>query len=62
MRVADPTRGKGKRGGLRTLFLDLPEKEKTYLLYLYGKDESEDISPNEKKAILSLVKILKGVS
>ncbi len=28
MRLADPGRGKGKRGGLRIFFLDLPDKER----------------------------------
>ena len=37
----DPSRQKGKRGGLRVLYLDLPDRERTYLLYLYGKNEAE---------------------
>jgi hypothetical protein len=60
LRAADPQRGKGKRGGLRTLFLDLPNREITYLIYLYNKDESEDLTSNEKKQIRELVIILKG--
>lgn len=60
MRVGDPRRGKGKRGGLRVLFLDLPHRGVTYLLYLYGKDEAEDISAAQKKQIAALVRIIKG--
>lgn len=59
MRVADYSRGKGKRGGLRVLYLDLPAKETTYLLFVYGKDESDDLNPNQKKAVRSLVGQLK---
>ena len=59
-RVSDPLRGKGKRGGLRVLYLDLPGLEKTILIYLYGKDEAEDLSAEQKKLIKSLVKIVKG--
>ncbi len=33
-RMTDISRGKGKRGGLRIIYLDLPEREITYLLYL----------------------------
>ena len=61
MRAPDPSRGKGKRGGLRVLYLDLPDQEITYLIYLYGKDEAEDLTGDEKKQFKELVKVLKGV-
>jgi hypothetical protein len=37
LRVADSSRGKGKRGGLRVLFLDLPDRELTYLFIFTEK-------------------------
>ena len=51
LRVADPGRGKGKRGGYRVIYLDLPRIERTYLLALYDKDEKDDISNEEKKIL-----------
>lgn len=60
LRVSDPTRGKGTRGGLRVLFLDLPHREVTYLLYAYGKDEAEDISSNGKKSLREMAAKLRG--
>jgi hypothetical protein len=57
--VADPARGKGKRGGFRVLYLDLPRVARTYLLYFYGKDEAEDLTTNEKKVFVSMVKEIK---
>src|SRR3990167_1819724 len=60
LRISDPTRGKGTRGGLRVLFLDLPHREVTYLLYVYGKDEAEDISAAGKKVIREMAAELKG--
>lgn len=60
MRVSDPSRGKGKRGGYRVIYLDLPSHEKTILLTFYGKDEADDLSPQGKKIISELVKQLKG--
>lgn len=57
-RVSDKSRGKGKRGGFRVLYLDLPKCERTYLLFLYSKDDLENISPDQKKA---LKKIVEGV-
>jgi len=59
-RMADPSRGKGKRGGLRIIYLDLPDREVTFLLYLYGKDEAEDLTVEEKKAFKALVSAIKG--
>lgn len=59
MRMADPYRGKGRRGGFRIVYLDLPDRKKTYLLWLYGKNESEDISSDERKVIRNLVAYLK---
>ncbi len=59
MRMPDSRRGKGKRGGLRVMYLDLSDRNKTYLLLIYGKDESEDIAPEERKAIRNLVAYLK---
>jgi hypothetical protein len=59
-RMPDFSRGKGKRGGLRIIYLDLPDKEITYLLYLYGKDEADDLTNDEKKVFKNLVNIIKG--
>ncbi len=58
-RMPDPTRGKGKRGGLRVLYLDLPNRGITYLFYLYGKGEAHDVSPQQKKALKALVDQIK---
>src|SRR6516165_7382671 len=54
MRVADSSRGKGKRGGYRVLYLDVPHREVIYLLYFYGKDEAEDLTAQEKKLFKEL--------
>lgn len=59
-RLADGSRGKGSRGGFRIYFLDLPHVERTYLLVLFDKDQKDDISAHEKKAIRLLVQKLKG--
>ncbi len=61
MRVEDKQRGKGKRGGLRILYLDLPDQNLTFLLTLYAKNEKEDISSDEKKLLRALVGQLKSM-
>jgi len=60
VRIANPARGKGKRGGFRVLFLDLPDREHTHLIWIYGKEVAEDIGPDEKKIFRQLVKSIRG--
>lgn len=38
----------------------MPDQELAWLIYLYDKDEAEDITPNEKKAFREMTAILKG--
>jgi len=53
-RAADPSRGMGKRGGLRYLYLYFASDQEIYLLYLFDKDEREDLSPDERKLLRDL--------
>lgn len=50
---------KGKSGGFRVDYLDIPEMRKLYFIVLYPKNVKEDLSAEEKKIISRLVKILK---
>lgn len=59
LRIADSARGKGKRGGIRVIYLDLAVVGKTYLLSLYDKDEKGDISPDEKRVLRVCAEALK---
>jgi hypothetical protein len=59
IRLADPTRRKGKRGGARIIYLHIPEVNWIFLLDIYGKNEKEDLAPSEKKALKRLVAELK---
>jgi hypothetical protein len=58
-RAANPATGKGKRGGLRFLFLYLEHKSHIHLLYIYGKGEQLDLSNEEKAALRLLVNQIK---
>ncbi|PIU00113.1 MAG: hypothetical protein COT74_07110 [Bdellovibrionales bacterium CG10_big_fil_rev_8_21_14_0_10_45_34] len=60
MRIADHSRGKGKRGGMRVLYLDLPDRNHTHLIWIYSKDDADDLSPSGKKMIRLLVEKIKG--
>lgn len=59
IRIADEGRGKGKRGGYRVIYLDLPEAARTHLLALYDKGEKGDISADEKRLLCTLAEKIK---
>jgi len=58
-RLANPTRGKGKRGGYRYLYLYLETKQHIHLLVLLDKNEQEDASEEQRKQIRELVAQIK---
>ncbi len=56
VRIADPKRQKGKRGGARVIYLHIPEAEQFLMLDIYGKDEKDDLTPAEKKDLRELAR------
>src|SRR3954451_5494995 len=59
LRIADPRRGKGKRGGIRVIYLHVPEANIIYLITVYGKDQKDDLSAKDKTLYRQLVQFLK---
>jgi hypothetical protein len=59
-RWSDPRRGKGKRGGIRVLYLQIPEVRVILLLDVYGKNETDDLTASQKRAIARLANELKS--
>ena len=49
VRVGNPGRGKGKRGGYRCLYLYLEKKQHIHLLILLDKNEQEDASEEQRR-------------
>jgi len=62
MRVADPRRGKGKRGGVRVIYLHVAEADVIFLMDIYGKDEQADLSADQKRALKGLAQSYKGAA
>ncbi len=62
MRVADPRRGKGKRGGVRVIYLHVDEADIIFLMDIYGKDEQEDLTADQKKILKGLAQSLQGAA
>src|SRR5579859_4836415 len=49
LRWGDKRRGTGKRGGLRVIYIHLPDLRVLFLLDVYGKDEADDLTQDEKQ-------------
>ena len=62
VRIPDPNRGKGKRGGARVHYLLLSHKSVIYLLYVYGKDERDTLTDDQKKELRAVVTQIKQTS
>jgi len=62
VRLGQRAVSRGKRGGVRVYYLDLPEQEVTHLIAIFGKREKDDLSPSERKSIAALVRTLKEES
>ena len=51
---------KGKRGGFRVCYYDDPLKEELYFISIYPKNEKEDLTSEEIKALKQLTTIIKS--
>lgn len=56
VRIADPKRQKGKRGGARVIYLHIPEAVQFLMVDIYGKGEKEDLTPAEKQDLRELAR------
>lgn len=54
------TKGKGKRGGGRAVYYVMVSQETVLMLTAYAKNEQEDLSSEQRKAILALLTELKN--
>ncbi|MEO8975978.1 MAG: toxin [Casimicrobiaceae bacterium] len=56
LRFADLRRGKGKRGGLRGIYCWWQGGSQFWLYTLYDKDERDDLAPEQRKNLKSMLK------
>lgn len=54
-----PGSGRGKRGGIRTIYFYQAGPEAIYMLTAYAKADREDLSSADKKALSRLVAAIK---
>lgn len=51
---------KGKRGGFRVCYYDDPKREELLLILIYAKNEQENLTQEEKKALKAFTTIIKS--
>jgi len=59
VRLGDPTRGKGKRGGARVHYLWLSHTSVIYLIYVYSKNEATALTAEQKRELRAVVTLIK---
>ena len=59
LRFGDPGRGKGKRGGVRVVYLHTPQASRIDLITVYGKDEKNDLSKADLDVLCKLARVLR---
>ena len=59
VRLGDPTRRKGKRGGARVHYLWLAHKSVIYLLSVYSKNEASTLTAAQKQRLRGVVALIK---
>ena len=58
-RWSDPRRGKGTRGGIRVIYLYVPERQTIAFFQAYSKDKQTDLTVEQKKRYAALVEIIR---
>jgi hypothetical protein len=60
IRMGDPGRGQGKRGGARIHYLWLPNHAVVYLMFIYTKGEADSLEPAQKRELRAVVDQIKA--
>jgi mRNA-degrading endonuclease RelE of RelBE toxin-antitoxin system len=56
LRVALPSKGKGKRGGARVVYYYQDSRGRVYLIDVYTKSRQDDLSEAQKQQLYQLIK------
>jgi hypothetical protein len=51
--------GKGKSGGLRIIYLYVRVRGQIHLVFVYAKNQAEDLTPDQKRALKGIVERIK---
>lgn len=59
IRFGDAGRGKGKRGGVRVIYVYTPEAQQIDLVAVYGKDEADDLTKHDLRILCGYARLLR---
>ena len=59
VRIGDPRRARGKRGGARVHYLWVPSSQLVYFLFVYSKEEADTLTEDQKRALTAVVRAIK---
>lgn len=54
LRMKDVSRGKGRQGVARVIYLHIPEAGRIDFIAIYGKNEQDDLTAKQKKELKAL--------
>jgi hypothetical protein len=60
VRMRDQSRGQGKSFGARVHYLFVPHRKTIYLVNVYGKDEQDSLTSDQKKELCNKIRPLKA--
>lgn len=60
VRLSDSRRNKGKRSGARAHYLFLSAHGVIYLVFVYGKDDQDGLTPQQKKQLAVVAERIKA--
>jgi hypothetical protein len=60
VRWPDSRRRKGKRGGLRIIYLEMPEIQTVVFYDIYDKNETDDLTPDARKSLTEIAKAVRA--
>ncbi len=58
-KIRIPLENRGKSGGARVIYVDVVIRERIYLLLAYPKNVQSNLTPEQKKMVRKLVKLIK---
>jgi len=61
-KVRFAAKGKGKSGGVRVIYYFYDEENPFHALFLYGKNEQVDLTPEQKKAVTGFAETVKAAA
>lgn len=53
-------RGRGKSGGFRVMYLDLEHVEVTYFIYVFDKDEADNLTASQRSYVKCVIQEIKN--